>query len=146
MIGFRDHPRLRGEHPCHEGISKMILGSPPPTRGTHNNPRTYKSKAGITPAYAGNTTITKLLTLLMWDHPRLRGEHLSFFPYSSYRVGSPPPTRGTHYHLNNYRSFLRITPAYAGNTLPITALPLWYGITPAYAGNTKHLVNMRLLF
>ena len=52
---FRDHPRLRGEHFKIVSVSPTELGSPPPTRGTHNGWNLKLLSAGITPAYAGNT-------------------------------------------------------------------------------------------
>ena len=54
-VRARDHPRLRGEHYITLNMDVIILGSPPPTRGT----RAIATKAApldrITPAYAGNT-------------------------------------------------------------------------------------------
>ena len=34
------------------------------------------TKFGITPAYAGNTPHLFQAVHLLWDHPRLRGEHV----------------------------------------------------------------------
>ena len=34
----------------------------------------------ITPAYAGNTRLSKLKHIYAQDHPRLRGEHLHALP------------------------------------------------------------------
>ena len=97
-------------------LPRLLLGSPPPTRGT----RTFASSAvlpiGITPAYAGNTSKNLLANPDLQDHPRLRGEHKQK-PFSkSGSAGSPPPTRGTRRLQNLLCSQCRITPAYAGNT------------------------------
>ena len=50
------------------------------------------------------------------DHPRLRGEHTLNAFEQDLTLGSPPPTRGTRFWLNNTPSNFGITPAYAGNT------------------------------
>ena len=50
------------------------------------------------------------------DHPRLRGEHLKRQKTAWSRTGSPPPTRGTPYIIDELRENTGITPAYAGNT------------------------------
>ena len=92
---MRDHPRLRGEHIKSCSPNVIILGSPPPTRGTL--PITVKCYIHnrITPAYAGNTTFIIFLLLLYQDHPRLRGEHFKPKTLLARIPGSPPPTRGT---------------------------------------------------
>ena len=71
----------------------------------------------ITPAYAGNTKISRQSPFMCQDHPRLRGEHSPTQVKAVKCIGSPPPTRGTL----------------------ARCLPKWYNyrITPAYAGNTK---------
>ena len=75
---YWDHPRLRGEHFVSTVHLNPIAGSPPPTRGTLKHKRVYRSLRGITPAYAGNTFITLFISVIPWDHPRLRGEHYPF--------------------------------------------------------------------
>ena len=112
-----DHPRLRGEH-----VGKIIdlpleEGSPPPTRGTQQLSVYTDTAYRITPAYAGNTTTSCLQYSLNRDHPRLRGEHQFERVEVLKVVGSPPPTRGTRVTVILKKRTLRITPAYAGNTL-----------------------------
>ena len=51
----RDHPRLRGEHFLLFPFVSLLLGSPPPTRGTLKAPVICCISDRITPAYAGNT-------------------------------------------------------------------------------------------
>lgn len=55
LYKVQNHPRIRGEHP--KSISFFL------------------TKAGITPAYAGNTTSTDFNELTVPDHPRIRGEY-----------------------------------------------------------------------
>ena len=92
------------------------MGSPPPTRGTLMVSDFKESLLGITPAYAGNTVLPTERYKILWDHPRLRGEHSVFVPPYPNLRGSPPPTRGTHKSNDVFFIMLRITPAYAGNT------------------------------
>ena len=96
--------------------SRCHTGSPPPTRGTLDVKNDEYFIDRITPAYAGNTLTSKRLTVILKDHPRLRGEHpQGEFPMERNK-GSPPPTRGTLVHSHPPPNFQRITPAYAGNT------------------------------
>ena len=92
---FWDHPRLRGEHGCQRPFHRVYAGSPPPTRGTLLNACLWAHKAGITPAYAGNTLSGTSNLCLSQDHPRLRGEHATYLGERASLWGSPPPTRGT---------------------------------------------------
>ena len=95
----------------------MILGSPPPTRGTLKIVSIQMIDVRITPAYAGNTCSPSSFLYLCRDHPRLRGEHDIREQMKIYLEGSPPPTRGTLFKTVPPAPFARITPAYAGNTL-----------------------------
>ena len=91
-------------------------GSPPLMRGTHSPFPLSFYELGITPAYAGNTRVCCTKLLITEDHPRLCGEHSLYAFFPLYRQGSPPLMRGTlSLGLFAFR-FLRITPAYAGNT------------------------------
>ena len=74
---FWDHPRIRGEHATTAQKKTFIAGSPPHTRGTPKIACVSVPEFGITPAYAGNTNISKSLDRLSRDHPRIRGEHFS---------------------------------------------------------------------
>ena len=56
-MGYKDHPRLRGEHGFITSQRLNSLGSPPPTRGTRDGGLTHTVLSGITPAYAGNTEV-----------------------------------------------------------------------------------------
>ena len=132
----RDHPRLRGEHYRSLSDRNKLEGSPPPTRGTlftvcyllrsiGSPPPTRGTltpygksfyNGRITPAYAGNTTRRPLRLFNYKDHPRLRGEHDTFFQIRKTIQGSPPPTRGTQAHFVHICRTVGITPAYAGNT------------------------------
>ena len=57
-----------------------------------------------------------MLSVTAWDHPRIRGEHFHVCSLINALLGSPPHTRGTHWHEEKEAQAYRITPAYAGNT------------------------------
>ena len=122
-LGIQDHPRLRGEHSMHSFVDRPFSGSPPLTRGTHFMKILSDLSNRITPAYAGNTDPGKPGPLFSSDHPRLRGEHLKVGFCCSRILGSPPLTRGTLAQNTATPPELRITPAYAGNTLSFGCLP-----------------------
>ena len=51
----RDHPRIRGEHPCHLPSRSRNTGSSPHTRGARLAPNRATRGRRIIPAYAGST-------------------------------------------------------------------------------------------
>ena len=71
---------------------------------------------GIIPAYAGNTRPVLVMIHLVWDHPRVCGEHGHVFVYPVIYLGSSPRMRGTPVHRVEQISHGGIIPAYAGNT------------------------------
>ena len=102
-LGFvsrvEDHPRLRGEKTIPQLNKIPILGSPPLTRGKGRSPPLRVAFRRITPAYAGKSGLAGKQKTKGGDHPRLRGEKVSY----RYRVrlcgGSPPLTRGKGSHV-----------------------------------------------
>ena len=90
-----DHPRLRGEQPLRRLRKSASIGSPPLARGTVRSAVEDVNLAGITPACAGNSEKARRFSVLLRDHPRLRGEQY----YSTGNIrsakGSPPLARGT---------------------------------------------------
>ena len=72
-----DHPRLCGE----KDRSKVLLngesGSPPPMRGKGCRLFAVYRRMGITPAYAGKSTIKNTGDAECGDHPRLCGEKVT---------------------------------------------------------------------
>ena len=69
---------------------------------------------GITPAYAGKSTVGYEESIAYRDHPRLCGEKVDFVHFCTSAVGSPPPMRGKVDCTLRAFHDLRITPAYAG--------------------------------
>ena len=133
------------------------IGSPPPMRGKAVGIVKSKSCARITPAYAGKSQSRGNAACVRKDHPRLCGEKLSDAVSSLLTLGSPPPMRGKDgFDYFNVKQ-IRITPAYAGKSIPAaecSSHPLGSpppmrgkvlccghavhagGITPAYAGKS----------
>ena len=86
-------------------------------RGTHYVRSVVAFTLGITPAYAGNTFLVIGLGICTGDHPRVCGEHPTKLLRKPFRTGSPPRMRGTRLDSAKEGLAVRITPAYAGNTL-----------------------------
>ena len=68
---------MRGEHNL--PYIRLILddGSSPHARGTLGGRLEHGVHDGIIPACAGNTGTEGGCAGIEWDHPRMRGEHLS---------------------------------------------------------------------
>ena len=90
----QDHPRLCGEK--YNSLLQLLkcLGSPPPMRGKVESELEMRKKYGITPAYAGKSSIAGLASTWDKDHPRLCGEKCMTGTSKRLRTGSPPPMRG----------------------------------------------------
>ena len=85
-------------------------------RGTPVRAQCGENRAGIIPAYAGNTYVVVGGGRNDEDHPRVCGEHLTGSPYFDMVQGSSPRMRGTLDGPRFERHFHGIIPAYAGNT------------------------------
>ena len=114
--GFRDHPRIRGEHRLFTEYERRGGGSSPHTRGARAFLGEGDMSGRIIPAYAGSTSAPTACRSTSADHPRIRGEH----QYTSYRVwfsgGSSPHTRGARVGKLGLSVPSGIIPAYAGST------------------------------
>ena len=122
---MRDHPRIHGEHLNHFRPLLDKSGSPPHTRGTPLRGRLRIGQPGITPAYTGNTSSSKLPCKPCGDHPRIHGEHTCVLYVLWSYVGSPPHTRGTLNRPSTGSWPTGITPAYTGNTETVYQ---WYEV------------------
>ena len=112
----RDHPRIRGEHDLQELAVANAGGSSPHTRGARPPIGEPYKNAGIIPAYAGSTGRRRQIAPIVWDHPRIRGEHRRTAPSRRSTRGSSPHTRGAPLRPLYGRRAIRIIPAYAGST------------------------------
>ncbi len=112
----QDHPRMRGEDHARRRIRVPGVGSPPHARGRRVAGMLIRTPRGITPACAGKTAASVLLTHVSWDHPRMRGEDLPVCAVMTARWGSPPHARGRPLQRPKHDGRHRITPACAGKT------------------------------
>ena len=115
-IQFRDHPRIRGEHPALTRTACRNLGSSPHTRGAHGRSGSSRIGVRIIPAYAGSTPANVRRYDPGQDHPRIRGEHGVRVRTGARCGGSSPHTRGALGEAAGDLQAGRIIPAYAGST------------------------------
>ena len=112
----RDHPRVCGEHERQSSSISWNAGSSPRMRGTHAQRLIERVPSGIIPAYAGNTEFRIGVNVLVWDHPRVCGEHAVTILAARIEWGSSPRMRGTPGRARTAQLDDGIIPAYAGNT------------------------------
>ena len=105
-----------GEHLFGPVMTVWFLGSSPHVRGTLMMALYQSAKKGIIPACAGNTGTILRIDKRLGDHPRMCGEHSSFFGSRVGGSGSSPHVRGTLLLLRLQGWRLGIIPACAGNT------------------------------
>ncbi len=113
---------MGGEHGGELGQLGALAGSPPHGRGTRRGARRGGPAAGLTPAWAGNTTSASRASPHTTAHPRMGGEHSQRSADVLSAAGSPPHGRGTPGATPAAASTQRLTPAWAGNTSAIRAL------------------------
>ena len=114
--GFRDHPRLRGEHLTSRRPCPWPAGSSPLARGARVAGRVDVREGGIIPACAGSTWLARCSSSPAWDHPRLRGEHRRALSVPTSCPGSSPLARGAQRGRPVRPAARGIIPACAGST------------------------------
>ncbi len=112
----RDHPRLCGEKVFFGIFQFLCAGSPPPMRGKAFHTKNPLLLIRITPAYAGKSQGSAVVTDFIEDHPRLCGEKMLHRQQLPQYLGSPPPMRGKAENACVTDTGNRITPAYAGKS------------------------------
>ena len=120
VLLWRDHPRMRGEHPRCRVLPYVSSGSSPHARGTLLTDWRSTMLNGIIPACAGNTHGNGISPPCSRDHPRMRGEHADDRTAGSARRGSSPHARGTQVLCAGCAVADGIIPACAGNTSSTT--------------------------
>ena len=78
-----DHPRVCGEELSAIGGMYYELGSPPRMRGRVIRGLATRITSGITPAYAGKSSLPMAMRWFTWDHPRVCGEKHFYSPQST---------------------------------------------------------------
>ena len=92
------------------------LGSSPRMRGAQTECREGNLRDGIIPAYAGSTHHQVVRGALLWDHPRVCGEHAALPTAVPDGLGSSPRMRGARSRNVTRMVGGGIIPAYAGST------------------------------
>ena len=116
-ISRTDHPRMRGEDATMPPAFNSIAGSPPHARGRPVPHMVLAYVRGITPACAGKTSWAAGETVIVKDHPRMRGEDPSTTAIQENNTRSPPHARGRPDPQGPFTFFVGITPACAGKTI-----------------------------
>ena len=111
-----DHPRVRGEHTTNTDHADGPSGSSPRARGALPRFRILGTKNRIIPACAGSTYPPRHHPSRTWDHPRVRGEHVSRPLSAVVHDGSSPRARGAREGHSEGKEARRIIPACAGST------------------------------
>ncbi len=146
-----------GDH-CFTAMPLYIfLGSPPHVRGPHRYVLNLNLACGITPACAGTTCTLYLLLKMVWDHPRMCGDHVYYVFKEPIDLWITPACAGTTRGGALRHSLLRDHPRMCGDHPRCSNLPthhkgspphvrgplgyrlfrlLQIGITPACAGTT----------
>ena len=117
----RDHPRSRGVYYGIRCVRSYVLGSSPLARGLPGLTRPTTSATRIIPARAGFTLLMTSLFKAMEDHPRSRGVYPQTDRNRPERSGSSPLARGLLQRLSRTPRSIRIIPARAGFTEPISS-------------------------
>ena len=119
-------------------------GSPPRMRGkefvNHNRSR----QSGITPAYAGKSLACRSFLISHRDHPRVCGEKKLCCSVLTSIIGSPPRMRGKESSTLMKNMEMRITPAYAGKSLPWSSSAKGSGDHPRVCG--EKITLSRIIF
>ena len=92
-----DHPRSRGEYAGVTTVVRPHRGSSPLSRGIHHLLAPRAELIRIIPALAGNTMLYLDGLFGMPDHPRSRGEYVTYSGEAIVRDGSSPLSRGIRY-------------------------------------------------
>ena len=122
-VGEWDHPRIRGEHTSGCVTRSSLTGSSPHTRGARRSSSRWSTRRGIIPAYAGSTPWRCPSADSAWDHPRIRGEHITVTAEADGVKGSSPHTRGARHDVVVWLVHVGIIPAYAGSTRAQHSVP-----------------------
>ena len=112
----KDHPRSRGEYSNGLTTLRWCGGSSPLSRGIPSLGCENTELIRIIPALAGNTLPLRQRLSIFRDHPRSRGEYMSWFAVTCCTHGSSPLSRGILSTMSDVVRSDRIIPALAGNT------------------------------
>ena len=117
-----DHPRVCGKDLLMPMLTPLTVGSPPRMRERHLSTSKSSTATGITPAYAGKTSVRNYRRDGTQDHPRVCGKDKVEPVKSLPAPGSPPRMRERRDDRRVIPRNDRITPAYAGKTKPMAGV------------------------
>mgnify|MGYP007130877907 CR=1 FL=1 len=106
-----------GDHSVEGIVYDPRMGSPPHVRGPLLIIFLCIINNGITPACAGTTMLSELLSPPLGDHPRMCGDHSRRPLKDMAKLGSPPHVRGPLILVLYSHVSGGITPACAGTTM-----------------------------
>ena len=135
----RDHPRIRGEHPCSSSRPAFRLGIIPACAGSTRLPCQSIARAwGSSPHTRGAPCQPPCAPRDAGDHPRIRGEHTLTHFMGVWLRGSSPHTRGAPRSAATTARPARDHPRIRGEHVPYVGVGRAdSGIIPAYAGSTS---------
>ena len=113
---YKDHPRIGGEKAELTAAVISAMGSPPRRRGKALHRVKNDLRYGITPAWAGKSTVVLPTPGYLWDHPRVGGEKQIGGDNGLDKQGSPPRGRGKGATDESRSNGFGITPAWAGKS------------------------------
>ena len=116
VSGYRDHPRMCGEHSFNIHQFAGEQGSSPHVRGARSGGSSVSLLMGIIPACAGSTLEVQCLAYCSRDHPRMCGEHAMSSLVVVLKLGSSPHVRGARPATMHIFGAPGIIPACAGST------------------------------
>ena len=101
-----------------------IYGSSPRGRGTPWDMQPRRGRTRVIPAWAGNTWRDTVGSFSGAGHPRVGGEHSARCALTPWVSGSSPRGRGTPPDPGFPPPYVRVIPAWAGNTSPVRSSDL----------------------
>ena len=112
------NPRRCGEKAELTAAVISAMGSPPRRRGKGYREFGIDISDRITPAQAGKSVAPRQKRSALWDHPRVGGEKQIGGDNGLDKQGSPPRGRGKGCLESFLATTVRITPAWAGKSMP----------------------------
>ncbi len=129
------HPRGGGDHSCRLCRCSASSGSPPRRRGPRRAGAVVGRDDRFTPASAGTTRCPTRRRRSPTVHPRIGGDHDEKSLRGALLLGSPPRRRGPRDPLDLAVRVVRLTPASAGTTSPLSPVAHWWPVRARVGGN-----------
>ena len=133
-----------GEHTVKPRTWPTTPGSSPHVRGALEDAWRGRDGHGIIPACAGSTACCIRCRRVLWDHPRMCGEHGFHGVEHLQASGSSPHVRGARFIPLGLRGGSGIIPACAGSTPPVWRRPLRPRDHPRMCGEHSAAVTSAL--